>query len=57
MMIIGDAPTWSITSDVSGGVLYDCNIFIIQATDWSLDILEGLLLVKPSMWECIGREY
>ena len=32
MMIVGDATTWSITSDNSKGVIYDCNIFIIQAT-------------------------
>jgi hypothetical protein len=27
-MIIGDATTWSITSDDSTGVIYDRNVFI-----------------------------
>jgi len=38
MMIISDATTWSITYDChshgSSGVIYDCNIFIIQAIDY-----------------------
>jgi hypothetical protein len=32
MTIIGDATTWSVTSDGSRGVVYDRNIFIIKAT-------------------------
>jgi hypothetical protein len=32
MMIIGDATTWSIIVE-SGVVIYDRNMFIIQATD------------------------
>ncbi len=32
MMIVGDATTWSVTSDDSGSAIYDCNISIIQAT-------------------------
>jgi hypothetical protein len=32
MMIVGDATTWSVTSDDSRGVIYNCNIFIIEAT-------------------------
>jgi hypothetical protein len=33
MMIVGDATTWSITSDNSKGVIYNRNIFTVQATD------------------------
>jgi hypothetical protein len=33
MTIISDSTTWSVTSDDSRGVIYNCNIFIIQATD------------------------
>ncbi len=32
IMLIGDATTWSVTSDNSRGVIYNCNVFIIQAT-------------------------
>ncbi len=32
MTIIGDATTWSVTSDNSRGVIYDRNIVKIQAT-------------------------
>ncbi len=32
MTNIGDATTWSITSDSSVGVIYDHTIFIIQVT-------------------------
>ncbi len=36
MTIVSDATTWTFTyyrhSDDSSGVIYDCNIFIIQAT-------------------------
>jgi hypothetical protein len=36
-MTVSDAPSCGITydhhSDYSGGVIYDCNIFIIQATE------------------------
>jgi len=33
MMIVGDATTWSITADDFRGVIYNGNIFIIDATD------------------------
>jgi hypothetical protein len=36
MMIVGDATTWSITSDDSRGVMYDCYILIMQATNSAL---------------------
>jgi hypothetical protein len=36
MTIVGDATTWSITSDNSRDVIYGFNIFIVQATDFSL---------------------
>jgi hypothetical protein len=39
MMIVGDATTWSVTSDNSRGVICDPNVFIIQATggrNWKL---------------------
>ncbi len=39
MMIVGDAATWSVTSDNSRGVIYNCNVFIIQTTggrNWKL---------------------
>ncbi len=32
MTIVGDASTWSATFDGSRGVIYDRNIFIIQAS-------------------------
>jgi hypothetical protein len=35
MMIVGHATTWSITFDYSGGAIYDCNVFIVQATGCS----------------------
>jgi hypothetical protein len=33
MPIIGDATTWSITSDNYRGVIYDCNICIILVSE------------------------
>jgi hypothetical protein len=39
MTIVSDTTTWSITynhhSDDSRDVIYDCNIFLNQATDYS----------------------
>jgi len=34
MTIVGDATTWSITSDDYRGVIYNRNIFTIQATGY-----------------------
>ena len=47
MMIAGEATTCTDTYDDSRGVIYDCNIFIVQATCWLWwlqavgDFLEG----------------
>ncbi len=39
MLIIGDTPTWSIISDYSIGLIYVCNIFLIQTTGCVLCLL------------------
>ncbi len=48
MMIVGDATTWSVTSDNSRGVIYDHNTVLIQATgdrNWQL-INPGVNVIK-----------
>jgi hypothetical protein len=48
MMVIGDATTWSITSDNSRGVIYNHNIFMIQATDHQLQVgKKGFITLLP----------
>ncbi len=39
MTIVGDATTWNVTSDDSRGVIYDRNIFIIQASGCQLGLV------------------
>jgi hypothetical protein len=52
MTLIGDASTWSVTydhiSDNSRGVIYECNIFIIQTTDFFIMALEQI--IKNRLW-------
>jgi hypothetical protein len=48
MMTVGDATTWSVTSDNSRGVIYDHNIVLIEATgdrNWQL-INPGVNVIK-----------
>ncbi len=47
-VIAGDATTWSVTFDNSRGVIYDRNIFIIQAT--------GLVFTSKTTYPC-GAQY
>jgi hypothetical protein len=46
MMIVGDATTYSVTSDYSRGVIYDRIIFIIEVTVFLYYRTTGLVNTK-----------
>jgi len=59
MTIVGDATTWSVTSDDSRGVIYDRNVFTIQVTGSSTKCRsakcrrtkeKGILISKQAVW-------
>ncbi len=53
MMIAGDAIPWGLTSDDSRGVIYNCNINIIQARAYNAVLLiadaERFIVQAPSV--------
>jgi hypothetical protein len=58
IMIVGDATTWSVTSDNSRGVIYGHEIFIILATDIMVDpYLDDCSKLRLQGAQNVGKPY